>query len=68
MEAVVAQLKYYSGVYLKCLRKTTKTVMTGGPQACISSLDSNYEVRARAPYRIQTIINIADEDKIIENT
>ena len=45
MEAVVAQLKYYSGVYLKCLRKTTKTVMTGGPQACISSPNSVYEVR-----------------------
>lgn len=39
MEAIVAHLRHYSGVYLKCLRKTTKTVMTGGPQVCISSLD-----------------------------
>jgi hypothetical protein len=67
----VAQLRYYSGVYLKCLRKTTKTVMTGCPQACVSPLDfqtMKLDVRTRASYRIQTIINIAEEDKIIENT
>ena len=71
MEAIVAHLRHYSGVYLKCLRKTTKTVMTGGPQVCISSLDfqtMKLDVRTRASYRIQTIINIAEEDKIIEST
>jgi hypothetical protein len=71
MEAIVAQLRYYSGVYLKCLRKTTKTVMAGGPHFCISSLDfqtMKLDVRTRASYRIQIIINIAEEGKIIENT
>ena len=48
-----------------------KTVTIGGPQACISSLDfptMKLEVRTRASYWIQTIINIAEEDKSVANS
>ena len=71
MEVIVAQLRYYSGVYLKCLGKTTKIShdkLSSAPYF-ISGL-SDYEARRsdKASYRIQTIINIAEKDKIIADT
>jgi hypothetical protein len=64
-EAIVAQLRYYSGVYLKCVRKTANS---HDRLYFISGLQTmKLDIRTRASYRIQTIIHISEEDKIIEN-
>jgi hypothetical protein len=71
MEAIVAQLRYYSGVYIKCLGKTKKICHDRRSSGLyFTSGLSDYEARRsdKASYRIQTITDIAEEDKSIANT
>jgi hypothetical protein len=64
-EAIVAQLRYYSGVYLECFRKTANCHdrRSSGLYFIYGLQTMKLDIQTRASHRI----HIAEENKIIEN-